>query len=143
MLLSKKKNDIAMTAGAKPGKPDGPAAMPEHLLLEPVIAAPRPAAVTAVAHSPWAPLVAVGSTKQVLLYHSQNSQLLGVLPFPEGGFPESVSFTSNGALVLASGGIGGKKGIVAVWDVKSGKLTSTKRSSPPCCVDVSTSAITS
>ncbi len=116
----KKKNDIAM-AGAKPGKPDGPAAMPEHLLLDPVVAPPRPTAVTAMAHSPWAPLVAIGSAKQVLLYHSETQQLLGVLPFPEGGFPESVSFTSNGALVLASGGVGGKKGLVAVWDVKTGK----------------------
>jgi hypothetical protein len=121
----KKKNDIAMAAGAKPGKPEGPPAMPEHLLLEPVIAAPRPTAVTAIAHSPWAPLVAVGSTKQVLLYQSETSQLLGVLPFPEGGFPESVTFTSNGALVLAGGGIGGKKGIVAAWDVKTGKRVIT------------------
>lgn len=120
----KKKNDIAMS-GAKPGKPEGPPAMPEHLLLEPVIAAPRPAAVTAIAHSPWAPLIAVGSTKQVLLYNTDNQQLLGVLPFPEGGFPESVSFTSNGALVLAGGGIGGKKGIIAAWDVKSGKRVIT------------------
>ncbi len=120
----KKKNDIAMS-GAKPGKPEGPPAMPEHLLLEPVIAAPRPAAVTAIAHSPWAPLMAVGSTKQVLLYNTDNQQLLGVLPFPEGGFPESVSFTSNGALVLAGGGIGGKKGIIAAWDVKTGKRVIT------------------
>jgi WD40 repeat protein len=120
----KKKNDIAMS-GAKPGKPEGPPAMPEHLLLEPVIAAPRPAAVTAIAHSPWAPLMAVGSTKQVLLYNTDSQQLLGVLPFPEGGFPESVSFTSNGALVLAGGGIGGKKGIIAAWDVKTGKRVIT------------------
>ena len=121
----KKKNDIAMAAGAKPGKPEGPPAMPEHLLLEPVIAAPRPAAVNAIAHSPWAPLMAVGSTRQVLLYNTQTQELLGVLPFPEGGYADCLSFTSNGALVLAGGGIGGKKGIVAVWDVKTGKRVIT------------------
>ena len=120
----KKKNDIGMS-GAKPGKPEGPAAMPEHLLLEPVVAAPRPTAVTAIAHSPWAPLMAVGSTKQVLLYNTDTQMLLGVLPFPEGGFPESVNFTSNGALLLAGGGIGGKKGIVAAWDVKTGRRVIT------------------
>lgn len=121
----KKKADFAMAAGADSGKPDGPAAMPEHLLLDPVVAPPRPNAVTAMAHSPWAPLVAIGAAKQVLLYHSENQSLLGVLPFPEGGFPESVSFTRNGALVLACGGIGGKKGVVAVWDVKTGKRVIT------------------
>ncbi len=121
----KKKADFAMAAGGNAGKPDGPPAMPEHLLLEPVVVAPRADAVTAMAHSPWAPLMAVGSTKQVLLYHSETKELVGVLPFPEGGFPECVSFTRNGALVLASGGTGGKKGVVAVWDVKTGKRVIT------------------
>ena len=49
----KKKAEFAMAAGGNAGKPDGPAAMPEHLLLEPVITATRPDAVTAMAHSPW------------------------------------------------------------------------------------------
>ncbi|HEX2747351.1 MAG TPA: c-type cytochrome domain-containing protein [Verrucomicrobiales bacterium] len=121
----KKKADFAMAAGGNAGKPEGPPAMPEHLLLEPVVTPPRPDAVVAMAHSPWAPLVAIGSAKQVLLYHSVTRELLGVLPFPEGGFPECVTFTRNGALVLASGGTGGKKGLVAVWDVKSGKRVIT------------------
>ncbi len=117
----KKKADFAMSAGGDAGKPAGPPAMPEHLLLDPVSTPPRPNAVTAMAHSPWAPLVAIGAAKQVLLYHSQSGELLGVLPFPDGGFPEHVTFTRNGALVLASGGIAGQKGQVVVWDVKTGK----------------------
>jgi predicted nucleic acid-binding Zn-ribbon protein len=121
----KKKADFAMAAGGNAGKPDGPPAMPEHLLLEPVSVPPRPDAVTAIAHSPWAPLVAIGSAHQVLLYHSATRELLGVLPFPDGGFPECVTFTRNGALLLASGGVGGKKGVVAVWDVKTGKRVIT------------------
>ncbi|MEM1295595.1 MAG: c-type cytochrome domain-containing protein, partial [Verrucomicrobiota bacterium] len=41
------------------GKPEDPA-MPEHLLLEPTVVTPRGNAVTAIAASPWAPLVAIG-----------------------------------------------------------------------------------
>ena len=122
---AKKKAEFAMSAGATAGKPDGPAAMPEHLNLDPVVCPPRPNAVTAMAHSPWAPLLALAAPKQVLLYHSETRELLGVLAFPEGGFPENVTFTRNGALVLASGGIGGKKGTVAVWDVKTGRRVIT------------------
>lgn len=117
----KKKADFGMAAGNNAGKPDGPAAMPEHLLLDPVVCPLHSGSATAIAHSPWAPLVAIGSAKQVLLYHSGTKELLGVLPFPDGGFPECVTFTRNGALVLASGGMGGKKGVVAVWDVKTGR----------------------
>lgn len=122
---AKKKAEFAMSAGGTAGKPDGPAAMPEHLSLQPVVTPPRANAVTAMAHSPWAPLLALAAPKQVLLYHSETRELLGVLAFPEGGFPENVTFTRNGALVLASGGIGGKKGTVAVWDVKTGKRVIT------------------
>ena len=122
---AKKKAEFAMSAGGTAGKPEGPAAMPEHLSLEPVVTPVRANAVTAMAHSPWAPLLALAAPKQVLLYHSETRELLGVLAFPEGGFPENVTFTRNGALVLASGGIGGKKGTVAVWDVKTGKRVIT------------------
>jgi hypothetical protein len=122
---AKKKAEFAMSAGGTAGKPEGPPAMPEHLSLEPVVTPARPNAVTAMAHSPWAPLLALAAPKQVLLYHSETRELLGVLAFPEGGFPENVTFTRNGALVLASGGIGGKKGTVAVWDVKTGKRVIT------------------
>jgi hypothetical protein len=122
---AKKKAEFAMSAGGTAGKPEGPPAMPEHLSLEPLVTPARPNAVTAMAHSPWAPLLALAAPKQVLLYHSETRELLGVLAFPEGGFPENVTFTRNGALVLASGGIGGKKGTVAVWDVKTGKRVIT------------------
>jgi hypothetical protein len=122
---AKKKSDFAMSAGAAPGKPEGPAAMPEQLLLDPVVAAPRPSAVATIAHSPWAPLLAIGSARQVLLYHSETQELLGVLPFPDEGMPNSVRFSRNGSLILAAGGISGKKGKVAIWDVKTGKLVTT------------------
>ena len=41
------------------------------------------AAATVMAASPWAPLAALGSEHQVLLYNTDSGQLLGVLPFRE------------------------------------------------------------
>ena len=66
------------------GKPEGPPPMPEGLLKQPVLYTPRAGADHALAASPWAPLVAVAGQKQILLYNTDNGQLLGVLPFPEG-----------------------------------------------------------
>lgn len=117
----KKKASFAMKAVASAGKPEGPPPMPEHLLLEPVVTSPRANAVIALAHSPWAPLAALAAPRQVLLYHSGTGDLLGVLPFPEGGTPETLSFSRNGSLLLAGGGIPGKQGVVVVWDVKTGQ----------------------
>tara|TARA_R110002096_G_scaffold54517_13_gene140611 strand:+ start:19345 stop:22314 length:2970 start_codon:yes stop_codon:yes gene_type:complete len=100
------------------GKPEDPA-MPEHLLLEPTVVTPRGNAVTAIAASPWAPLVAIGGQKQVILYNSDSLELLGILPFEEG-FPETVSFSANGSLLIAGGGRGGKSGKAVAWDVETG-----------------------
>src|SRR5438552_2202585 len=77
-------------------------------------------AVMALAASPWAPLVAVGGQKQVLLYHSDTLELLGVLPFPEGT-PHVLKFSRNGSLLLAGGGRGGKSGKVVLWGVAKGE----------------------
>src|SRR5205823_5410690 len=65
------------------GRPEGPPAMPEGLSVEPVVVSKRATAIIALAASPWAPLLAVGGHKQVLLYHASSHQLLGVLPFAE------------------------------------------------------------
>ncbi len=102
------------------GKPVGPPAMPEKLLTEPVVVSPRPGAVVAMASSPWAPVVAIGGHKQVLLYNPTNQHLSGVLPFPEGSI-HVLKFSRGGALLLAGGGRGGQSGVVVVWDVKTGK----------------------
>ena len=115
----KKKAGFAMSATASTAKPEGPPPMPEHVLLEPVVTPARPNAVVALAHSPWAPLAALAAPRQVLLYHSTTGELLGVLPFPDGGTPETLSFSRNGALLLAGGGIPGKQGHVVVWDIKT------------------------
>lgn len=118
----KKKAGFAMnTAAVSAQRPEGPPPMPENLALEPVVTPTRANAVTAMAHSPWAPLVAIAAPRQVLLYQSATGELLGVLPFPKGGAVETLSFSRNGSLLLAGGGIAGKEGLVVVWDIKTGQ----------------------
>src|SRR6478672_12593985 len=115
-----KKNPLAAVAGATGGKPEGPAAMPAGLLKQPVLYTKRPGQITALAASPWAPLVAVAGQKQVALYHSDSGELLGILPFPEG-IPHVIRFSRNGSVVLVAGGRGGHSGCVVLYDVKTGK----------------------
>src|SRR5207245_3784602 len=119
VAVNKPKVDIALTSVVK-GKPEGPPPMPKDLSLEPVVRTSRTNAVTALASSPWAPLVAVASQKQVLLYHSDTLELLGVLPFPEG-LPYVLKFSRNGSLLLAGGGRGAKSGRAVVWSVQTGE----------------------
>ena len=102
------------------GKPVGPPAMPEGISTEPFVVSRKANAIVAMAASPWAPLVAVAGHKQVLLYQSGKSRLVGVLPFPEGTI-HVLKFSRNGALLLAGGGRGGQSGLAVVFDVKTGK----------------------
>src|SRR3954471_9168974 len=116
---AKPKFDFKLDASAT-GKPDGPPAMPENVSVEPVVVSKRPTAIVAMASSPWAPLVAVGGHKQVLLYETDGHHLCGVFPFPEGTI-HVLRFSRNGSLILAGGGRGGQSGLAVVWDVKTGK----------------------
>jgi WD40 repeat protein len=118
--IKPKKNNLALTSVSATGKPTGPVAMPEGLLKQPVLFTPKAGAITALAASPWAPLVAVAGQKQVSLYNSDTAQLLGVLPFPEG-IPHVLQFSRNGSLLLVGGGRGGHSGLVVLFDVKTGK----------------------
>ncbi|MBT6957840.1 MAG: hypothetical protein HN996_05410, partial [Opitutae bacterium] len=102
------------------GKPEGPPPMPEHLALEPHVLSERPAAISTMATSPWAPIAAVAGQKQALLYNTDTFDPLAVLPYDEG-FIESLKFSSNGSLLVAGGGRGGKSGRVIAWDVKTGR----------------------
>src|SRR5207237_3165564 len=86
------KLDIALKSISK-GKPDGPPPMPsDKFSLEPVVRTARANALTALAASPWAPLVAIGGQKQPLLYPTEPLDLVGVSPFHEG-VPQLVSST--------------------------------------------------
>lgn len=112
------KVDLTLSAGA--GKPTGPVARPEHVLLDPIVVTPRVTAVTAMAASPWTSLLAVAGQKQILLYDTESRELAGVLPYPEG-YARSLKFSANGSLLILGGGRGGKFGHAVVWDVKSGR----------------------
>ena len=105
--IKKKTSGVAFT-GAGGGKPEGEPAMPSGLWKQPIVYSERPAAVTALAASPWAPLIAVAGQRQISLYHSDTAQLLGVLSFPEG-IPYVLRFSHNGTLLLAGGGRGADK----------------------------------
>lgn len=110
---------LAATVEVGAGRPKDPA-MPEHVLLQPEVVTARGNAITSIAASPWAPLVAIAGQKQVLLYESEHLDLVGILAFPEG-FPEDISFSANGSLLVAGGGRGGKYGKAVAWDVKTGE----------------------
>lgn len=119
---AKKRQKPAFSLGAAPtGKrPEGPPPMPQDLLLEPVVTPTRATVVADMDASPWAPLLAVTGQKQILLYHSDTLELVGVLPFPKGN-PETVSFHTSGKYLIAGGGIGGKSGTTVTWDITTGK----------------------
>ena len=114
--------DLSIGAGAI-GKPEGPPPMPGVLLLEPVVSLKRATAITGLAASPWAPLIAVAGQKQVVLYHTDTLELLGVLPFKdeESYQPEDIKFSRNGKLVVVGGGHAAKAGRVLVFDVTTGE----------------------
>ncbi|HSU53695.1 MAG TPA: c-type cytochrome domain-containing protein [Candidatus Dormibacteraeota bacterium] len=115
--------DLSLKAEAV-GKPDGPPPMPGNLSKKVLLHTGRANAITGLAASPWAPLIAVAGQKEVLLFNSESQQLLGVLPFPEGQ-PMELKFSRNGKLLLAAGGIGAKAGRIAVWDITTGERSLT------------------
>ncbi len=116
-IKAKPKLEMKATTGA--GKPEGPPPMPENVSRQPAVYTPRAGAVTALAASPWAPLVAVAGQKQIALYNSDTAQLLGVLPFAEG-VPQVLRFSRSGEVLLAGGGRGGQSGRVVLYDVRTG-----------------------
>ncbi len=115
-----KRPTLSLSVAAGAAKPPGPAIMPEGLPLTPVVLTPRAAAITAIASSPWAPVVALAGQKEIVLYHADTSKLLGILPFPEG-IPYVLRFSRSGALLLAGGGQPVRRGVAVVYDVRTGK----------------------
>ena len=116
MDLTLKQDDVEKPSGPPPMPKDWPTAVPFHT--------EKTTAITGLAASPWAPLVAVTGQKQLLLFNSDSLKLLGVLPFTEGE-PVGVQFSRNGQLLLANGGRGATSGRVVVWDVVTGKKLMT------------------
>lgn len=124
VMAPAKKAEVALKVSSR-GKPDGPPPMPKDnaLSLEPATHGRRSGAILALAASPWAPLVAVGGPREILYYHGDTGDLLGVLPFPPGQV-NSLKFSRNGKLLVAAGGRGGQAGRAVLFDVESGKPVS-------------------
>ncbi|WP_459554471.1 WD40 domain-containing protein [Lacunimicrobium album] len=103
------------------GRPaDAPTLPGPEFNQKPVHETTRPNTITGLAASPWAPLYAVSSYQQVLLFGAEPAKLLGVLPYPEG-IPEQINFSRNGKLLAVGGGRGGASGNVVLFDVKTGE----------------------
>lgn len=115
----KRKGPSLSFSMSETGKPDE-LIMPESVWRMPVVTSHRAAAATAIAASPWAPLVAVAGQKQVSLYHTQSSDLLGVLPYPEG-VPQVLRFNRDGGYLLVAGGTHSSKGTVSLYDIRTGQ----------------------
>ncbi|WP_367872932.1 c-type cytochrome domain-containing protein [Luteolibacter sp. Populi] len=107
-------------ASAADQKPDGPPPVPQDVLLDPPVLAPRASSVNAMAASPWAPLLAVTGQRQVLLFDTNTLELAGVLPFPEGD-PVALAFTPNARYLIVGGGVPGKSGVTVTFDVVTGE----------------------
>ncbi|MEM6471093.1 MAG: c-type cytochrome domain-containing protein, partial [Planctomycetota bacterium] len=123
-VAKKKKNTALAFVATAGGKPEGPVAMPETTPLDTPVVTSRAPAISALAASPWAPLIAVSGQNQVVLYHSETSELLGVLPFPEG-IPQDLKFSRDGSYLIAGGGRHSALGLVAIYDVKTGQRVGT------------------
>lgn len=114
-----KKKMVAAMAGPVGERPKE-IPLPPRMVLEPALKLAKPPMARGIATSPWAPLVAVTSQQQVLLYDSKTLELVGVFLFPEGQ-PNVVRFSRDGRLLLAAGGRAGASGKVVVWDVTTGE----------------------
>jgi hypothetical protein len=65
------------------GKPAGPPAMPEDLLLEPEVRTTKAEIRDRARGEPLGAVAAVGSQHQVVLYNTDTLEVAGILPFPE------------------------------------------------------------
>lgn len=117
-ILPKKKKVavVDFDASQRPEKVPTPC----RLSLEADVVPHRQPIVTAMATSPWAPIIAVGGAQQVSLYDSQSLKLKGVLAFPEGQI-NVLKFSRNGSLLLAAGGRGAANGVAIAWNIETGE----------------------
>jgi hypothetical protein len=105
-----------IAAESTPGKRPDVIPLPPRMVLEPAFQMSHSPIARSIATSPWAPLVAIASQRQVLLYNTSTLELAGVYAFPEGQ-PNVVRFSRDGRLLLAGGGQPAASGKVVVWDI--------------------------
>lgn len=104
---------------AAPGPKAGPP-LPEAGLAAPRILRRMPA-ITTLAVSPAAPLLAAPGAGEVLLFEPESLRILGAFPFPAGA-AAVLAFSRDGESLLAAGGIPGKGGSAVLFDARSGAV---------------------
>lgn len=117
---AKKRKGPSLSFTAMEGGKPSEIVMPESLWRVPVVVSGRAAASSALAASPWAPLVAVAGQKQVSLYHTETGKLEGIIPFPEG-IPQVLTFSVDGGYLLVAGGAHSANGVASVYNIKTGE----------------------
>jgi hypothetical protein len=120
-----KSRGLSLDAMAPPVDPNAntPGPMPENLPAVKLPAQANAGPAIAMAASPNAPLLAVGAHERILLFNTETKSLLGALAFPERTV-HFLSFSRNGAVLLAAGGHGAHSGKAVLFEVKSGKRLS-------------------
>jgi hypothetical protein len=124
---SQPKGPIAVNTAFVPSllnKPQGSAAMPLGLPKLTLVEPARRHPVTAIAASPWAPLLAVAGHERIYLYDLVKRSSAGEIAFPEG-IPFVLRFSRDGATLLAAGGKGDQSGKAVLFDVKTGNRIAT------------------
>ncbi len=119
-----KKKKVGMAAVENPMAKPSVVPLPARTILEPLIQPTAPPNADSIAISPWAPIVALGGQKQVLLYHLQTQQLVGVIPYHDGQV-NSLRFSRNGQWLAIGGGKAGLSGNVLIWNVVKGEPVTT------------------
>jgi WD40 repeat protein/mono/diheme cytochrome c family protein len=117
--IQKPKANSAALGMVSLARPEGAPPMPTSMIKQTPFFTPRAATISALAASPWSPLVAVGGQMQVALYHSETGQLQGIIPFPEGE-PQSITFSRDGRLILIAGGRHSASGCAALHELATG-----------------------
>jgi WD40 repeat protein len=115
------KPKVDMAVAVTSGKPEGPIAKPEHVLLEPVVVTPRTTALTAMAYSPWTSLFAPSPRQSRSCFTTPtHASSWASSPTPKATparfSSAAMAPCSSWAVVVV-----GKLGHAIVWDVKTGK----------------------
>jgi hypothetical protein len=107
----------------------GVAVFPEGLREEPLAWSEHGDAVIALAVSPTTPLLAVGLRGEIAFVHLETLAPLGVIAFPEGRV-HALTFSRDGAFLVAGGGHEATSGRAVVFDVRSGERVAEAGAEP-------------
>ena len=113
--------DIAVDANAVGKPPENPITVVATLKAPTLPRSGRPLPVMAMASNPWAPLVAVGSTGEAVLFDTGSGSRLGAVPFPDGEL-RVLRFSRSGEVLLMAGGRATASGKAVLVDVRTGGL---------------------